>query len=180
MFENIKKLFKATWFRLTLLGIASVLVAWWLVNNPNVAAALGVVIQILLKELGWPFVVLASLLIFRRPLSEFLVSLGNNLGRIRKLSVGDNFSFSSDELITALVDREILKVGIQVAMAYDGMDKNEQDYLRDRSWTMKNHVQALGDSEKLQVIEEAINVALMDNKIQGPEYVVIRDIADLY
>lgn len=173
--------FESWWFKgivgVIVIGLGVVDVVYW---KSSIILAVWNVITTLLKDTGWQFIVLFSLLIFRIPISAFLINVSENLGRLKKLSIGENFTISSDELISALIDREVLKVSIQVAIASDGIDAHEQLYLLNRASPMKTHVQSLGDTEKRQVIEEAINIALMDNEIQQQEYVVIQDTAELY
>jgi len=87
---------------------------------------------------------------------------------------------TSEELVSALVDREVLKTIIRVAMAYDGIGEREEFHLINRASPMKDHLQSLDEVSKLQVIDEAINMALMDDEIQNPEYSIILDVAEHY
>jgi hypothetical protein len=148
----------------------------YLVNYPEAWKVLSEV----LDKVEWPLIVLISVLVLKEPLNKLLLSLGNNLNRIRGLSIGENFTFTSEELVSALVDREVLKTIIKVAMAYDGIGEKEELYLINRASPMKDHLLSLDDVSKLQVIDEAINIALMDDEIQNPEYSVILDVAEHY
>lgn len=136
--------------------------------------------QLFTPESAWPFIVLLALLIYMKPISAFLISIGENLGRIRQVKIGENFTFSADEIIEVLVDREKLKIGVLIAMAEGGINDREAEHLARLAYPMKNDVQSLSKQQKIEVLEESINMALIDGKIQKQEYIRLKELADLY
>jgi hypothetical protein len=154
----------------------AVYLIWW----PKSSDASWHVVFVLIKDMGWPFVVLISILALQHPLSEFLTALGNSLGRLRTLKIGENFTFSADSVVNVLVEREKLKMGILIAMAEGGIGQEEAGHLARLASPMKNEVQSLSKEQKTEVIEETINMALIDGTIQEQEYVRLQELAELY
>jgi tellurite resistance protein len=169
---------RARWFKLIgiLILIGVVFLIWW-IDRTNVS---GNLIYVVIRDMQWPFAILVSVLILRQPIGDFLENLGESLARLRNLKIGENFTFTTEEIIEVLVDREKLKMGILIAMAEGGINAQEAEHLVRLAYPMKNEVQSLSKMQKVEVLEESINVALIDGEIQKQEYVHLKDLADLY
>lgn len=168
-----------TWWAILLKYLIAAGVIFLILWPDRVNAKWNVLFAII-RHMEWPFAVLMSVIILHRPLGYLISNLGDSLGKLRQLKIGKNLAFSTDEIIGVLIDREILKMGILMAHAEGGISPPEADDLLRLASPMKSEVQRLSKEQKIQVLDESINMALIDGEIQKQEYVRIRELADLY
>ena len=79
-----------------------------------------------------------------------------------------------------LFDREVLRMGILIALADDDFHEKEASYLLNRADAMDDHVKHLSDSSKGKILRESILMAFADGEFKHREYLQIHDLAQTY
>lgn len=122
-----------------------------------------------LFEYLWIFPLIFILWVFYEPINKLI----QNIDRTQ-IEIG-GIKYSSESLKHVIIDREILKFGINVAIVDDEVTVEERDYLRRRASIMTGRMDHLMEEDKLIVLNEAILIATIDQEFQSQEYEAIAD-----
>jgi hypothetical protein len=129
-----------------------------------------------LGSIAWPLVLLVLVFYFRIPLHQFINGLATRADKAR-IKIGDFEIWSETELDNMIVEREILKIGISIATIDKEYSEVELRLLEQRAASMTEKLGKIAPDSKIRILNEAINMAAVDNVIKDEEYIAIRNLA---
>ncbi len=124
------------------------------------------------RFLSWPVVVILIVLVFKGHLKNILSKFSFQDFTIIKL--GDQIELSRSEVDRIVLEREILKIGIDIAKSDDDFSPKEMAYLATRASTMSERIDSLTEDHKKVIIQEAISMVIADGQFKSVEYDAIR------
>jgi hypothetical protein len=130
---------------------------WWAVLLDKIALLL------------WPIVVLALVWRFRKPISILLERVAST---VQTLEIG-NVKLGLPYVTEAIVEREILKIGIMIATIDNDPDPDELRFLERITTGMAVELDKLAVQDKVRILREGVNMAASDGVIKNEEYVAL-------
>lgn len=142
--------------------------------SPDNYDELGLLIQSVGSFL-WPVLFIVLVIVARKSINELISNFSEAILKAQTIKLSRSVSLSRDDVQTALMDREILKIGILVG-ASDFPDKKELNELSAQAKGMTDHVDILNNKEKNKLLYYAFELASADKVFSKGELEVILSI----
>ncbi|NOR68206.1 MAG: hypothetical protein GQ532_00650 [Methylomarinum sp.] len=136
-------------------------------------------LALVVSYLAWPITVLFIIKVFYQPIFNFLNNLSAKIVEVNKIKIG-GFEFSASELENAIIEREILKIGIIIGTSDKRVNKEEMNFLETRAISMGGDPKNLSHSAKKRILKQAVLIATADKKTTDEEYEELKRIGLKY